>query len=82
MTFAHATDIGWLPPPDTTTIYHAISRHNMIIWDNKDWIAESPLPRLFMKIIKYYPKIIYTLEECLESLPYHYVSKTCQNKIL
>ena len=22
MTFAHATDIGWLPPHDTATVYH------------------------------------------------------------
>ena len=29
MTFAHATDVGWLPPPDTTTIYYSISRCNM-----------------------------------------------------
>ena len=29
MTFAHATDIGWLPPHDTTTVYHSINTCNM-----------------------------------------------------
>ena len=36
MTFAHATDIGWLPPHYTKTIYHSNSTGNMAIWDKKD----------------------------------------------